>query len=245
MTETLRRPDLFVPLSVRFATGSTGIAIQNKFGLEGLAVWVAFLAACKTETVPGTFTWASEPEAWGKLGLTGHEPAFTFDEFLDFTGRRKLTRRPDRRHTRTGRVQHAHVTVWKRWHKEARTAADRERKARIRAENKRDTEQTPSGYPQGRAADLDLELELEVKPPLPPLPGGVVDNQLTRRELRRYTGCRRTRGTHGTGWKRDPLGTDKPPPDWPYDRPTLEEVLAAQTRPAAKPEEDEPGDDYF
>ncbi|MBA2475284.1 MAG: hypothetical protein H0V40_04940, partial [Actinobacteria bacterium] len=34
----------------------------------------------------------------------------------------------------------------------------------------------------------------------------------------RYTGCRRTRGTHGSGHVHDPLGTDVPPADWPHPR---------------------------
>ena len=45
--------------------------------------------------------------------------------------------------------------------------------------------------------------------------------------LSSYTGCRLVRGTHGFGHKRDPLGVDGPPNDWPHERPTREEVLAA------------------
>jgi hypothetical protein len=71
--------------------------------------------------------------------------------------------------------------------------------------------------------------EVEVEPPqTPPQTRGGNGQSLTKKELRQYTGCRRTRGSHGTGWKRDPLGTDRPPPDWPYPEPTLEEVLAAK-----------------
>ena len=45
--------------------------------------------------------------------------------------------------------------------------------------------------------------------------------------LSSYTGCRLVRGTHGTSHKRDPLGMDKPPYDWPYPKPTRAEVAAA------------------
>jgi hypothetical protein len=45
--------------------------------------------------------------------------------------------------------------------------------------------------------------------------------------LASYTGCRRVRGEHGAGHKYDPLGKDRPPPDWPHERPTHAEVAEA------------------
>lgn len=73
-------------------------------------------------------------------------------------------------------------------------------------------------------------------PPTPPSQGGNGHrpHKLTRRELARYTGCRQVRGTHGTGHVYDPLGTDKPPPDWKHGYPSRDEVeaaLAAQADP--------------
>jgi hypothetical protein len=44
----------------------------------------------------------------------------------------------------------------------------------------------------------------------------------------RYTGCRRTLGSHGFGFVADPLGTDVPPPDWPHPRPTRAQIAAAE-----------------
>ena len=35
------------------------------------------------------------------------------------------------------------------------------------------------------------------------------------------------RGTHGSGWKHTPLGTDPPPKDWPHPPPTEPEILQA------------------
>lgn len=72
-------------------------------------------------------------------------------------------------------------------------------------------------------ACLEVETEKEEEPPLPPQ-GGNGHKPITGKELRRYTGCRITRGTHGSGFKHDPLGTDRPPNDWPYDRPTKTEI---------------------
>lgn len=45
--------------------------------------------------------------------------------------------------------------------------------------------------------------------------------------LSSYTGCRHVRGEHGFGYVRDVLGTDRPPTDWPYARPTRAEILKA------------------
>jgi len=50
---------------------------------------------------------------------------------------------------------------------------------------------------------------------------GWVDN------LNAYTGCRYVRGEFANTPKYDPLGTESPPFDWPYPRPTKDEVLAA------------------
>jgi hypothetical protein len=52
-------------------------------------------------------------------------------------------------------------------------------------------------------------------------PKGWIEN------LGRYTGCRWVRGSHGSTHVPDPLGTDRPPHDWPYDRPTRDAISAA------------------
>lgn len=154
----MNRPELYVPLSVRFATGKTGTAIQRRYGLEGLAVWAAFLAACKLNRPEGEITYASEPEGWGLLGLTGHEPEFTLDEFFRFTGQLKKTRR-----TRSGHVSYVVCTPWGRWTKAAKREKERQRKSSIRAQSKRDTERTEGGTGRGQKADLELELELDIE----------------------------------------------------------------------------------
>jgi len=52
-------------------------------------------------------------------------------------------------------------------------------------------------------------------------------------KLSSYTGCRLVRGTHALGHRHDVLGTDRPPADWPYPRPTRQEVLAALAKEEA------------
>ena len=51
--------------------------------------------------------------------------------------------------------------------------------------------------------------------------------RLSARELRSYTGCRFARGSHGGTHVRDPLGTERPPADWPYPAPSREEIEQA------------------
>jgi hypothetical protein len=74
-------------------------------------------------------------------------------------------------------------------------------------------------------------------PPTPPQNGGVEESisealsprrkRLSARELRAYTGCRFARGSHGGTHVRDPLGTERPPSDWPHPPPSREEIETA------------------
>jgi hypothetical protein len=83
--------------------------------------------------------------------------------------------------------------------------------------------------------DLGSKKE-KIEPPKPPA-GGPVD--LTWKRRRRYTGCRAVRGSHGTRYVRSALGTDQPPPDWPYRRPRASEItlaLKASQKPSLQAE---------
>jgi hypothetical protein len=90
---------------------------------------------------------------------------------------------------------------------------------------------------RARADARSRETETEREPPPTPSADAEGENgrqplTLTAKELRRFTGCKRVRGSHGLGYKRDPLGTDKPPADWPHEPPTKAEVAAALAREA-------------
>jgi hypothetical protein len=158
MTEPthLRRPETFVPLSVRFITGRTGTKLLEKFGRDGPLVWAAYLAACKLSRPEGEIVYASEAEGWALLGLSEHEPDFTLDAFFTFTGRMKKTRR-----TRSGRVSYVVCTAWGRWTKTQKQEAERKRKSRNRAQSERDTSGTHTGTKNGQQRDLELEIEGE------------------------------------------------------------------------------------
>jgi hypothetical protein len=46
-------------------------------------------------------------------------------------------------------------------------------------------------------------------------------------DLNSYTGCRLVRGEIGSAHVYDPLGTERPPFNWPYERPTRAEIRKA------------------
>jgi hypothetical protein len=164
MMSAFRRPELYVPLSVRFVTGRTGTRLLERFGRDGPLVWAAYLAACKLNRPEGEIVYASEAEGWTLLGLHGHEPEFSLDAFFTFTGRIKKTRR-----TRSGRMFYVVCTPWERWTKAAKQESERRRKSRTRAEKKRDIDRTLTGNVEelartAIALEVERELELEIEP---------------------------------------------------------------------------------
>lgn len=131
-----RRRRQYVPMSVYLASSNTGQRIMERFGIEGLGVWAAYLCACKTNWIQGQVTYAGEADGLTKLGLYPHKPAFTLDEFFDFTGRLKLTKRmQDTRKRGAGQVQDVRCTKWDDWNKDVDMEVRAERKARKRAQN--------------------------------------------------------------------------------------------------------------
>lgn len=230
----MRRPTPYTPLSVTFATGQTGTAILDEYGLEGLAVWAAMLAAAKYEE--GLIVFRHEDD-WGAIGLATHAPEFTLNDFLTFLGRRKQTRK-----TRQGRVLYVELRRWSEWNDTRQRQESNWRKARSRQKKKRDNNVTPAG--QQRDTDRDSrargELELD-NPPIPPQGGKPATPTKKSNTRSRYTGCRYARGTHSSGYVHDVLGTAKPPPDWPYPRPTADEVKTALN---GRADEEPPLPDY-
>lgn len=68
--------------------------------------------------------------------------------------------------------------------------------------------------------------ESREEPPLPPLAGGNGFHP-ERISVKGYTGCRFVRGEVGMAAKYDPLGRDRPPSDWPHDKPSRDEIRKA------------------
>lgn len=93
------------------------------------------------------------------------------------------------------------------------------------AEKKRE-EKTLAKGPSGADFLERLDVDLSEKPRKKKTSG---DPRFRKGDgTARYTGCRQTRGAGGFGYVRDPLGIDLPPADWPYPKPTAEEIVAAR-----------------
>jgi hypothetical protein len=79
---------------------------------------------------------------------------------------------------------------------------------------------------RGGARPVRVSERVLERSPQPPEGG----RRLSRKELRRYTGCQLVRGSHGRQHVPDVLGKDKPPPDWKHEKPTEAEIVAALDR---------------
>ena len=152
--------DRFFHVDVQFAHKATCKALLERFGPAGPLVFLLALAEAKKNNPPGTFTYENEALGWSRLGLTGHQPDFTLEEFFTYTGHRKQTRK-----TRSTHVQDVAFTQYGRWQKDWQRQEERDRKARSRAHSKRDKTVTPPGTANGQERDRELDLELT---PLPP-----------------------------------------------------------------------------
>lgn len=137
MAEDRRRR--YVPVDVYIASRPFGVKLCEKWGMEGLCTWMLLLAAAKREHPQGTFTYASEAEAWTKLGAQAL--SFTFDEFVTFCGRSRQTKR-----TCSGRVSYIVLRGWEQWNKEWNTQLNSEQKSRKRGTFTPDIPRTDSGH---------------------------------------------------------------------------------------------------
>lgn len=121
----------WVPISVDVAHGATGTALLQKFGCDGLLVWILFLAACKRGADEGAISFATEAEGLEAIGLDGCPPSFTLDAFFAYTGQGlKLTSKK-----RVGRLTVVRVKpdVWTAWNRSLRRQMDADRKTRSRS----------------------------------------------------------------------------------------------------------------
>jgi hypothetical protein len=116
----------YVPLDSYVAFKRTGQSLKARWGMEGLCAWMLFLAACKREAVPGTFTYSSDDEAWIKLGARA--TLFSLDEFFVATGRLRQTRK-----RRSGHVTYVECVNWDLWTKDYKGQQASDRQARRRA----------------------------------------------------------------------------------------------------------------
>jgi hypothetical protein len=183
----MKRPERYVPLSLTFATGRTGTALLEQYGVEGLGAWAAMLAAAKGNQPEGQVVFRHEDD-WAAIGLGFHPPSFTLAAFLTYLGRRKLIRR-----TRHGRVTYVEITQWGRWHDAKNSYLAARRSSRYRQEKKRDEKRTSTVTQTIRDRDAELEspsgLEKELKTtpsvgsPSPSESNGRAEEKITQAEV--------------------------------------------------------------
>ena len=137
--------------------------LYDQFGWAGVAVWTAFLCACKQSRRPGRVRMLNDLDGMVKLGIAEWDlvdnkgQAWSLTEFFDFTGRKKQTRRvavqrTNSRRTGDGRVRDVCATHWGHWQN--------------RTSHRKNG--GPEGPPRARA-DLDLDSD---NPPTPRKAGG-------------------------------------------------------------------------
>lgn len=152
--------------------------LHERFGPAGVAVWVAFLCACKMSSTQGKVRMNSDIDGMSKLGLLGWDlvdskgEPFTLTEFFGFTGRKKQTRRvavqlSDSRRIADQRLLDVCATHWEHWQDAWRMQDERLRKRRWRAENGRDMSGTDLGHARDNVPpDSDIDIDSD-NPPTP------------------------------------------------------------------------------
>lgn len=144
-----RRRRQWVPLSAYYPHSHTPRLLKERFGRDGLLVWVLYLAACKRNTPQGELTFVTEPHGWALLGLDPDDlPAFTLAEFFRYTGDLHLTRK-----RASGDVVTITARTWDEWQTEPSREFAAARMSRKRAKDARNNGRHDSG------TDLDLDLD--------------------------------------------------------------------------------------
>jgi hypothetical protein len=157
MSDQRRRQ--YVPLSTTFAHRGTGTRLLDKFGKDGLLVWVCLIAAAKRSPEQGTVE-LPEGNEWHVLGLQNDPPDFPLTDLLNELGKMKQTSR-----RAVGRTLYVTLTHFEEWNKKPRNDAEAKRSRRKRATNTADDTRQKRGR---SVSDARREVEVEGETPLPP-----------------------------------------------------------------------------
>ncbi len=158
-----RRSQWFAVDSMFFGS-SLAQDVMERFGPSGIAVWFAFLAACKRNLVPGQITVLSDSDCLAQLGLSGMKLVDNEGNPYELSD---YWRRLGELHTTSRRRHGAASTIvcrrWDEWQTNLRRENDAERKSRSRAKNARDigvTDKTETRQGQGQETDSQVSLSL-------------------------------------------------------------------------------------
>jgi hypothetical protein len=163
----------YFKMDAEFFASDLADAVYQRFGGNGLLLFIAFLAACKRNNVPGRMSYmdGSTSDLLNTVGLAGlrleneeGEP-WTVDEFWTFLGRRKQVSR-----TRRGRLVNVVSSRWNLWQTDWKRDDNAERKRRSRGKTERDSDVTEAGQAgdtkrDATVTDRDLDLDVDVDPP--------------------------------------------------------------------------------
>lgn len=129
------------------------VKLHNQFGPYGPLVWIALILAGKRELPQGTFSYASEDEAWAKL--IGHDlerPDWTINDFFRYTGRLKKTRDTNTRRTRARRPAFRTIEIVEFYEWQRKPGPPRG-KGKRRTTDASETHQTYATHTPGDAPD--------------------------------------------------------------------------------------------
>jgi hypothetical protein len=133
----------YVPISVDIARSRTGRRLLERFGPDGLLVWILVLCAAKKNPNQGEFVYVTEADGWERLGI---EPAgFTLDEFFAYTGRLHNTKRV------SNEPKTSEIRAWNEWNTSIKRELSAERMRRKRAQKTRNNRRT----------EVEVEVEVE------------------------------------------------------------------------------------
>lgn len=145
----------WVAWDVYFYDNSFTMALIDRFGLAGPAVFLAFILACKKSYIPGRIRYRNEAQALDIMGIPdavlidNEGQPWTLDEFWELCGRHHQTKRL--------RTSHGGKTIVARgfdeWQTSVKRAKDAERKRRSRARTVRDV----SSLEIERERDIEIE----------------------------------------------------------------------------------------
>ena len=148
----------WVPIASDLPWTRTTRLLADKFGRDGVLVWMLVLLAAKRSLNQGQFQMLSESEGWNQLGwdeMGFERPAFTLQEFFAYTGKTKRTRRNTRKVIQ--------ITSWERWNREVRRDQDAAQKRSKRGTKTKDVRTNLRGTDSDLESERDRDYEITPK----------------------------------------------------------------------------------
>lgn len=156
-----KRRGRWIAFDASFFDNNVGLMIRDRFGPVGIALFVAFLAACKRNVVQGQVEYGSEPDALAQFGLPGLElvnekgDSFSLQSFWRALAAHKQVSTSTR-----GRLVQVRSSRWERWQEGFASQTTATKKRRSRAMNARDNTPPIEGQ---KPPELEIETDIETE----------------------------------------------------------------------------------